>query len=87
MSNINKKVKILTSKSLATFCAKLSSEKIAANICVIDLEEIPTAPADFFVICSSDSQNQSRAISELILRETKSVGVKKPRVEGEEVGE
>ena len=87
MSNIKKTIKINSSKSLATICAKLSSEKIASDILVLDLKEHSTSPADYFVICSTDSSNQSKAILDLILRQVKSAGVSKPRVEGEQNGE
>jgi ribosome-associated protein len=75
------------SKALATFCAKIAAEKIATNIIVMDLANYETAPTDFFVICSSDSENQSRAIADFLLRQTKNVGLSKPKVEGDTVGD
>jgi ribosome-associated protein len=75
------------SKALATLCAKLASEKIASNIIVMDMANYDTAPADFFVLCSSDSVNQSNAITDFVLRQTKSAGVDKPKVEGDGVGD
>jgi len=76
-----------TSKQLAIFCAKMSAEKIAEDINVIDLQKIESATTDFFVICSTDSVNQSRAILDTILRQGKKLGLTKPKVEGELNGE
>jgi ribosome-associated protein len=74
-------------KELAKFVAKLANEKIAGNIVVMDLTGYDTPPADFFVICSTDSDNQSQAILDFVLRQSKSAGVDKPKVEGESSGD
>ena len=76
-----------SSKSFATFCAKIASEKIAENINIIDLQKIENATTDFFVLCSTDSTNQSQAISDAILRQSKKIGLPKPKIEGENNGE
>jgi ribosome-associated protein len=75
------------SKALATFCAKIAAEKIASDIIVMDLENYETSPADFFVICSSDSENQSRAIADFIMRESKNASIPKPKIEGDISGD
>jgi len=75
------------SKTLATVCAKLASEKLAKNILVMDLTEIETAPADFFVMCSCESEPQMRSVCDNILRQNKKNGLERPRVEGETTAE
>lgn len=74
--------KILSSKDLAKWCAKVAQEKIAKDIVVLDLTKIETAPAEFFVICSCDSDVQMRAIVEEVELRCKKEKVRKPRIEG-----
>jgi len=57
-------------------------DKIASDIVVIELTEIETAPADYFVLCSCDSDVQMRAIVDEVEQRCKKEGVQKPRVEG-----
>jgi len=75
------------SKALATFCAKVAAEKIALDIVVMDLTNYENASTDFFVICGSDSENQSRAIADFLLRQAKNVGLEKPKTEGDTVAD
>jgi ribosome-associated protein len=72
-----------TAKSLATFCAKIAAEKIATDINIINLQKVENATTDFFVLCSTDSPNQSQAILDVIMRQAKKSGLPKPKVEGE----
>lgn len=74
--------KISTSKELAKWCAKIAQEKIAKDIVILDLTKIETAPAEFFVLCSCDSDVQMRAIVEEIELRCKKEKVQKPRIEG-----
>jgi ribosome-associated protein len=53
----------------------------------MDLTNYETAPTDFFVICSSDSANQSIAITDFLLRQSKNVGLDRPKVEGDIVAD
>ena len=76
-----------TPKTLAIFCAKIAAEKIAADITVMDLTKYENASTDFFVICSSDSENQSKAIVDFLLRQAKNAGLDKPKVEGDIVAD
>lgn len=71
-----------TSRQLATFVAKICDEKIANDIIIIDLSTIDTAPADFFVLCSCDSQPQVGAIADEIYDRSRLAGLSKPRAEG-----
>jgi ribosome-associated protein len=71
-----------SSKGLAIFCAKLAEEKIASNVIMLNMEEIETAPADYFVIATCDTDIQIKAIIDLIKDVSRDVGLKKPRIEG-----
>jgi len=71
-----------TSKTLASFCAKLTEEKLAHEVLILNLTEIEVSPSDFFVICSCDSDVQINAVVDEILNQCRELGIKKPRVEG-----
>lgn len=71
-------------KQLATFVAKICSDKIAQDILIIDLTSVESAPADFFVLCSCDSQPQVGAIVDEIYNRAREASVQKPRSEGTE---
>jgi ribosomal silencing factor RsfS len=79
--------KIIKPKDTAIFCAKLADEKIASDILMLDISGYETPPADVFLICTSDSSNQSIAILDNIMRNAKSAGISKPRVEGDETSD
>ena len=49
--------------------AKLE-ERLAANIVLLDLREITTL-ADYFVICTAESERQARTLQELLEEELK----------------
>lgn len=70
------------SKQLATFVAKACDDKIAKDIVILDLTKIGTAPADFFVLCSCDSQPQVGSIVDELYKRATEVGISKPRAEG-----
>lgn len=69
-------------KQLATFVAKICDDKIAQDILIIDLSKVESAPADFFVICSCDSQPQVGAIVDEIYSRSREADVQKPKGEG-----
>lgn len=71
-----------TSKGLATFCAKLANEKKAENIYILDLSKIDIAPAEYFVICSTNSDIQSRALTDIVVKTCKNLHIDKPKIEG-----
>lgn len=73
-----------SSKGLATLCAKLSDDKLASEIIIINLSEIEFAPADFFVICSCDSNIQVEAVVSNIDKTLKDLDLDRPRIEGME---
>lgn len=58
-------------------------EHLAADIVLLDLREI-TSLADYFVICTADSERQARTLQEILLEELKKEhGVRPLSVEGE----
>jgi len=73
-----------SAKGLAVFCAKLAEEKIASDIILMSLEDIETAPADYFVIATCNSDMQISAIIDLFKDVSSNLGMKKPRIEGTE---
>lgn len=76
-----------TVKGFATLCAKAAADKKAENIMILDLTEVESAPADYFVICTADSEPQLRAITKELTRWTSDVGSDNPKMEGVETGE
>jgi ribosome-associated protein len=67
---------------LAKLCAQTAIEKIAKDVLIIDLLEIETAPAEFFVLCSCDSDVQMRAIVDEVNEKCRIERIAKPRIEG-----
>lgn len=70
------------SKELARFLAQILIEKLAQNILILDLSNIETAPANFFVICSCDSEVQMHAIANEVVQKCKEISLEKPRIDG-----
>lgn len=65
----------ITSSELAELAVKGMLEKKAQNIAVLDLREVKNAIADFFVICSGNSDTQVDAITDSVEEEvTKNCG-------------
>ena len=69
-------------KGMATMCARIAQEKLAENILILDLSKIDFAPADFFVICSCDTDIQSKAVSDFIISKSKEFKIQSPHTEG-----
>lgn len=63
-------------------CARLAQEKQAQDLLVMDLSEIESSPAEFFVIVTVFSDAQMRAVCESVQHKLKSMGVGLPKVEG-----
>jgi ribosome-associated protein len=59
----------MTAEALSKVIVKGMEEKKASEILVMDLRKIKNAVADFFVICSGNSDTQLEAISESIEEE------------------
>ena len=63
--------------------SELMLEKKALDIIIIDVRKITTL-TDFFVVCTSNSQPQTRAITDHINQKMKEEGVKSWHIEGYE---
>ena len=71
----------LVSEQLSHRIAALMLEKKALNVKIIDVSGITTL-TDFFVLCTSESEPQTRAIADHINLEMKKGGVESWHVEG-----
>ncbi len=74
-------------QTVAQRAAAVCLSKKATDIVIVDLRKIKNAFADFFVICSCDSDTQVRAVSGAVQEELKKVDVAPSHVEGESVGQ
>ncbi len=63
----------LTPKSLARRIARLALTKKASDVAIMDLRRL-TDVADFFVICSADSDTQVKAIADAVTEGTERLG-------------
>jgi ribosome-associated protein len=72
----------LETNELVERIAAIASDKKAADIRVLDVREI-VGYTDFFVICSGNTERQTKAIHEGIHDELKRDGVYSRRIEGE----
>lgn len=70
------------SKAFAVYCARAVQEKKAENILIIDLSKVDSAPSDFFLLCSCNSDIQVRAVADGMERAGKDAGTGLPRSEG-----
>jgi ribosome-associated protein len=67
--------------SLADRVASIASEKKAADIRVLDVRGV-VSYTDYFVICSGNTERQTKAIHDAVHGELKKDGVLPRRVEG-----
>jgi ribosome-associated protein len=64
----------LTSRTLAKKVAEFAISKKASDVLLMDLRKL-TGPADFFVVCSADSDTHARAIADAVRNGTDGMGV------------
>lgn len=69
-------------KGKAVLVGRLAQEKLAHDILLLDLTNIESAPADFFVILTVDSESQARAVTDSISQGCKAVGFGNPKLDG-----
>jgi len=75
--------KQIDSRVIAEFCAKEAEEKKAADIVSIKVSELTTI-ADYFVLCTAQSEPQMRALSNWIQKSIfEELSVKPVKVNGE----
>lgn len=67
---------------LAKACAQLALSRNAEDIRILDLTEIESSPADYFIVCTAGSETQMRAIKDALIKGTAALGSVKPRTEG-----
>ena len=72
----------LDAAALSDRIAAIASDRKAADIRVIDLRGV-VSYTDFFVICSGNTERQTRAIHDAIYRDLKDGGLLPRRTEGE----
>jgi len=71
----------LEAKDLASLIAKLSLEKKAQDVVILNLMELTTI-TDYFVICSAGSDVQVKAITDFITEQLKAQNIKVWHTEG-----
>jgi ribosome-associated protein len=71
----------LTGEALVDRIASVASDRKAIDIRVIDVRGM-VGYTDFFVICSGNTERQTKAIHDAVLEELKHAGVQPRRVEG-----
>lgn len=71
----------MTSRTLAKKVTDFAISKKASDVLMMDLRKL-NAPADFFVLCSADSDTHVRAIADAVRAGTDSLGVALWRSEG-----
>jgi ribosome-associated protein len=78
----------MTAEALSKVIVKGMEEKKASDIVVMDLRKIKNSVADFFVICSGNSDNQLDAITKSIEEEVHKAGESAAwKVEGKSNGQ
>jgi ribosome-associated protein len=71
----------LTSRTFAKKTAEFALSKKASDVVLMDLRKL-NAPADFFVLCSADSDTHARAIAQAVKDGAYDAGVTLWRSEG-----
>ncbi len=61
---------VAESRELADRIAELAADKLAVDVVVIDLHDV-IGYTDFFVICSGNTERQTKAIHDAVYRELK----------------
>jgi ribosome-associated protein len=68
----------MTSAELAQRIAAIAADKLAADVRVLDLRDV-VSYTDFFVICSGNTERQTKAIHDAIYQDLKDDGRLLPR--------
>ena len=71
----------MTSRTLAKNVATFALSKKSSDVLLMDLRKL-SAPADFFVLCSADSDTHVRAIADAVRHGTDEIGVRLWQSEG-----
>lgn len=62
----------ITSEKLACLIARVLDDKLAKNITILNISKVSVL-ADYFVICSTDTSTQVRALSSYVREKTKDI--------------
>tara|TARA_B100000029_G_scaffold92901_1_gene82837 strand:- start:10787 stop:11140 length:354 start_codon:yes stop_codon:yes gene_type:complete len=73
--------KVKSTKHIANQISQLMLDKKASDIKIIDVRKITTL-TDFFIICSSDSEPKTKAITSYISETLKDHGIRPLNIEG-----
>jgi ribosome-associated protein len=76
-----------SSTLLAALCARTIDSLKAEHIVALDLRRVESAPADYFIICSANSDVHARALADTAVRAADNAGLTRPRTEGRESAE
>ncbi len=71
----------MTSRTLAKKAAEFALSKMAYDSVMLDVRKL-TSTADFFVICSADSDTQVRAVANAVEEESEKIGAPVWHTEG-----
>lgn len=71
----------MTSRTLAKNIAEFALSKKAYDVLLLDVRKL-TSTADFFIICSADSDTQVRAVADAVEQGTSDIGVRVWHTEG-----
>ena len=71
----------MTSRFLAKKVAEFALSKKSSDILLMDLRKL-SAPADFFVLCSADSDTHVKSVSDAVRHGTDEIGVRLWQSEG-----
>ncbi|HWP83099.1 MAG TPA: ribosome silencing factor [Bacteroidota bacterium] len=71
----------MTPRALATKLAEFAISRKASDVVLMDLKKF-SGPADYFVICTADSDTQVKAIADAVRRGTEELGMPVWHVEG-----
>ena len=66
---------------MARRAVAIAEDRQASDIIMLDLRDLTTI-ADYFVICTADSERQLRAVLRAIDDDLTAAGAKNPRIEG-----
>jgi len=79
------KKRVLDGKQLVDAIVRSAQDKLAEDIVILDLRQVPGA-ADWFIICQGDNTVQNRAIADGIVDELSGLGTHPWHQEGESDG-
>ena len=71
----------MTSRSLANNIAQFALSKKAYDVLLLDVRKL-TSTADFFILCSADSDTQVRAVADAVQKGAADIGVRVWHSEG-----